>query len=120
MNIEGSRSTPSIHIEPGRIDIKGRSIPEDCFEFYNPCIHAIMDYFNNNELKTEMHFHLEYINSGSKKFITNILATCNEYYKNGKDIIIEWHFDADDESMQELGNDLRNMLQLPFHLNAVE
>ena len=120
MNIEGTRTTPSVHIEPGKIEIKGRSIPEDSFEFYNPVIHAIQDYFRSNELKTEMHFQLEYINSGSKKFITNILSSSNEFYKKGKDIIIRWHFDSDDESMEELGNDLRGMLQVPFHLIEVD
>jgi hypothetical protein len=107
-------------IVPGRIEIKGRSIPEDCFEFYNPVVMAIHEYFDNTDAKTEIHFHLEYINSGSKKVITNILGHCNELYKKGKNISVQWHFDSDDESMQELGNDLRIMLQIPFYLNEVE
>jgi hypothetical protein len=119
MNIEGTRSTPSVLIEPGIIEVKGRSIPEDSFEFYNPVLNAIHDYFNNNELKTEIHFHLEYINSGSKKFITNILSVSNDFYQKGRNINIQWHYDSDDESMQELGNDLRGMLQIPFHLIEV-
>jgi hypothetical protein len=119
MNIEGTRATPSIHIQPGRIEIKGRSIPEDSFEFYNPVYHAIEDYFNTSDLKTEMHFHLEYINSGSKKFITNILHNCNKHYKNGRDISIKWHFDSDDESILELGNDLRLLIQIPFNMIEV-
>jgi hypothetical protein len=119
MNIEGTRNTPAVQIETGRIEIKGRSIPEDSFDFYSPVLAAIQDYFNNTELKTEMHFHLEYINSGSKKFITTILSHCNEFYLNGKNIIIQWYFDFDDDSIQELGNDLRAMLQIPFYLNEV-
>ncbi len=119
MNIEGTRSTPSVHIEPGRIEIKGRSIPEDSFEFYNPVVHAIKDYFDSTDLKTEMYFHLEYINSGSKKFITNILFNCNQYYQKGKNIIIHWHFDSDDESIQELGNDLKILIQIPFNMKEI-
>jgi hypothetical protein len=120
MNIEGTRSTPSVSIEPGTIEVKGRSIPEDSFEFYNPVMNAIQDYFSSNELKTEMRFHLEYINSGSKKFITSILGICNEYYKKGRNIVIQWQYDFDDESMQELGNDLRVMLEIPFYLVEVQ
>lgn len=120
MNIEGTRSTPAIHIEKGRIEIKGRSIPEDSFGFYNPVLSAIQDYYRTAQGKTEMHFHLEYINSGSKKFITNIIGMCNEFFKNGKDIKIEWFYDSDDESILELGNDLQTMVQIPFHLNVVE
>jgi hypothetical protein len=119
MNIEGTRSTPYICIEPGKIEIKGRSIPENTFEFYNPVLKAINAYFLKTEIKTEMHFHLEYINSGSKKLITNILVACNDFYHAGKNITIQWHYDPDDESMQELGNDLRSMLEIPFYLNEV-
>jgi len=119
MNIEGTRSTPSIHIEPGRIEIKGRSIPEDSFEFYNPVMHAIMDYFNQSEDKTELHFHLEYINSGSKKMITNILSACNDFYLKGKNIRIQWNYDTDDESMEELGSDFSSMLQIPFTITEL-
>lgn len=119
MKIEGTRTTPYVCIEPGIITVKGRSIPEDTFEFYNPVLIAIQEYFNSTELKTVMHFHLEYINSGSKKFITNILAVCNESYQKGRSIMVQWHYDFDDESMQELGNDLREMLQIPFHLIEV-
>jgi hypothetical protein len=116
MKIEGTRSTPAVLIEPGRIEIKGRSIPEDSFEFYNPVKSAIQDYFKNTTIKTEMHFHLEYINSGSKKFITSILANCNDFYQKGQNITIKWYYDNDDESIQELGNDLRTMLQIPIRL----
>jgi hypothetical protein len=119
MNIEGTRTTPSVLIKPGQIEIKGRSIPEDSFEFYNPVIQAIDDFFKKKPTHTRIHFHLEYINSGSKKFITNILGIANECYRTGSDIEVHWHFDYDDESMQELGNDLRTMLQLPFHLVEV-
>ncbi len=120
MNIEGTRSTPSIHIGPGKIEIKGRSIPEDSFGFYSPVIASIQDYFKKNTEKTEIHFHLEYINSGSKKFITNILSYCNDAYNNGKVITIIWHYDFDDESMQELGIDLSALLQIPFTLHEVK
>jgi len=119
MIIEGTRLTPFVSIEPGKIEIKGRSIPEDSFDFYNPVFNSIKDYLKNADGKTEIHFHLEYINSGSKKFITNILSVCNDSYQGGKNIVIQWHYDFDDESMQELGNDLRSMIQIPFHIHEV-
>jgi hypothetical protein len=119
MNIEGTKTTPSVSIEPGIIEVRGRSIPEDSFEFYQPVLNGIFDYFTTTELKTEINFHLEYINSGSKKFITNILGVVNEFYHKGRSIIIQWYYDFDDESMQELGNDLRGMIQIPFHLIEV-
>ncbi len=119
MYIEGTRSTPSVLIEPGKIKITGRSIPEDSFGFYDPVMHAIIDYFEETEESTEVSMHLEYINSGSKKFITNILSTCNEFYVGGKKLVIKWYFDVDDESMEELGHDLKAFVSIPFDVVEV-
>jgi hypothetical protein len=119
MHIEGTRTTPSISVKSGVFEIKGRSIPEDAFGFYSPLLTEVQLYISNPAAKTEIRFHLEYINSGSKKYITNFLAKFNEFYKAGHDVVIYWHFDYDDESMQDLGNDLRSMISIPFHLLEV-
>ncbi len=116
MNIEGTRSTPSILIEPGKIEIKGRSIPEDSAEFYEPVLKTIHEYFRNKVVVTEIHFHLEYINSGSKKYLTNILNVCAEAHRKGNEIRVIWYFDYDDESMEDLGNDLKKIIDLPFSI----
>jgi len=120
MKIEGTRSTPSVSIENGIIDIRGRSIPEDSHDFYSPIVHIIQEYLKDPAETTELHFQLEYINSGSKKYITNILNYFNELYLHGKDVKVYWNYDIDDESMLELGNDLQSIIDIPFNLNVVE
>lgn len=120
MYIEGTKNSPSISVSNGIFEIKGRSIPEDAFDFYSPLLREAHNYMESPKEKTELRFHLEYINSGSKKYITNFLSKFNDYYLNGNNVIIYWHFDYDDESMQELGNDLRSMIQIPFHIIEVK
>jgi hypothetical protein len=120
MNIEGTGSTPSVRIENGIFEIKGRSIPEDTHEFFSPIVHVIQDYIKNPSENTVLQFHLEYINSGSKKYITGILSTFNEFYLQGKDVLVLWHYDFDDDSMLELGNDLRAMFKIPFQIIEVK
>ena len=120
MHIEGTRTSPSIDITGGVFEIKGRSIPEDAYDFYSPLLRELSQYIEFPEPKTDIRFHLEYINSGSKKYITNFLAKFNEFYLGGKEVVIHWHYDYDDESMQELGNDLRSMIQIPFHIIEVK
>jgi hypothetical protein len=120
MKIEGTKSSPSVSIENGIFEIKGRSIPEDTHDFYSPIIHVIQDYLKNPYENTVLQFHLEYINSGSKKYITNILSTFNEYYLHGNDVKIFWHYDFDDDSMLELGHDLQSMVKIPFQLIEVK
>jgi len=119
MIIEATHATPAITIDPGLIKIIGRSIPEDSAEFYEPVILAIRDYFKLTIEKTEIYIHLEYINSGSKKFLTTLLGICNEAFANGHNLSIIWNYDYDDESMQELGNDLKTMWKVPFEIREV-
>lgn len=119
MFIEGTKTTPSISISSGVFEIKGRSIPEDAYGFFSPLLSETQSYLSRPAPKTEIRFHLEYINSGSKKYLTNFLSKFNEFYLAGNDVVIYWHFDYDDESMQDLGNDLRSMIQIPFHIIEV-
>jgi hypothetical protein len=119
MYIEGTKSTPSITVGDGVFEIKGRSIPEDAFDFFSPLLHETQAYLQNPSENTELRFHLEYINSGSKKYLTNLLAKFNDFYLDGHDVVIYWHYDYEDESMQELGNDLRSMIEIPFHVIEV-
>ncbi|MCK4921224.1 MAG: SiaC family regulatory phosphoprotein, partial [Bacteroidales bacterium] len=71
MHIEGTRSSPSIDVKDGIFEIKGRSIHEDPFEFYSPLQKELSRYIEHPKPKTEVRIHLEYINSGSKKYLTN-------------------------------------------------
>ncbi len=120
MKIEATGHTPSVRIENGIIEIKGRSIPEDSHDFYAPIVHLIQEYLKDPHENTVLQFHFEYINSGSKKYITNILYTFNEFYLQGKDVTILWYYDSDDESMEELGNDFQQMVNIPFRMLAVK
>jgi hypothetical protein len=120
MIIEGTKTTPSIRIEKGLIEIKGRSIPEDAFDFYSPILNNIQSNQPFTNGKTEIRLHLEYINSGSKKFVSNILGVLNDMYLQGKDMIIYWYYDYDDDSMLDLGNDFRSLIEIPFHVIEVK
>lgn len=114
--IEETRTTPFIKIDKGEIRIKGRSIPEDAFEFYEPILQACISYVKSPPGHTDINIHLDYVNSGSKKFLTNILTVLEDSYLKGKSFKINWHYDVDDESMLDLGNDLKSIIKIPFQI----
>lgn len=114
--IEETKITPFISIEKGKIIIKGRSIPEDSFEFYEPILKACTEYVENPPQNTEITIHLDYVNSGSKKFLTNILSVFEGSYLQGNNYQINWHYDVDDESIHDLGNDLKGIIKVPFQI----
>ena len=114
--IEDTKTTPLVDIQPGKILIKGRSIPEDSAAFYNPVLEACKEYAGSPGPDTEILIHLDYVNSGSKKFLTNILTIFEKSYLDGHVYKIRWKFDEDDEAMHDLGTDLQSIIQIPLEL----
>lgn len=116
--VEETRITPFVLIESGQITIVGRSIPEDSFEFYDPVLEACRKYIENPARHTSVSIHLEYVNSGSKKYLTNILTVLESSYLDGNGYEIEWKYDSDDEAMLDLGNDLKGIIKIPITIRA--
>ncbi len=111
-----TKTTPYIKIENGIITIKGRSIPEDSFQFYDPVMKACDEYILDPPKQTEINVHLDYVNSGSKKYLTNILTVLESSYLKGFNYKITWRFDADDEAMYDLGIDLKSIIKIPIEI----
>jgi hypothetical protein len=109
-----TRITPGFAIKNDIVRFSGKSIPEDAYAFYTPILEAINRYLESPAPKTILSFNLEYINSSSKKIITNILKLFEQSFIKGKDMIVEWHYETDDESIFDLGQDLQSMLSIPF------
>jgi len=109
-----------ILIDQGEITIKGRSIPEDAFEFFEPVVEACRKYVEKPAKHTVIEIHLDYINSGSKKYLTNIFTVLETSYLDGNGYEISWIYDHDDEAMLDLGNDLKGIIKIPMSIMASE
>jgi hypothetical protein len=114
--IKGTSNTPEVDFSPGKINLSGRSIPEDSVSFFQPILKWIEAYVANPKEITKVNFKIEYINSGSNRFIFNILKLLNDCYKQGNKVIISWYFEEDDETIKCLGQDLKSLLEVPINL----
>jgi hypothetical protein len=110
--VNETKTTPFVLIDSGEITIKGRSIPEDSFEFYEPVLQACKSYIEKPAKHTSVTVHLEYINSGSKKYLTNIFNLDGHGYN------ITWIHDIDDEALLDLGNDLKGIIKIPISIKS--
>jgi hypothetical protein len=77
--------------ESGELTLEGRSIPEDPGEFFERLIDWINEYFLNPVEKTVMSIKLEYINSGSSKYMLELLRIMKINHDSGKDVQIKWY-----------------------------
>lgn len=111
-------NTPEVQFTPddGHLRIEGRSIPEDPGEIYDIIIEKLHQYFKNPQKLTRIDIKLEYINSGSSKYLLEMLRIIKKNYDQGADCLVTWYYEEDDESILELGQHYQNTIQVPFKL----
>lgn len=114
--IKGTTKTPEIDFKPGILQISGRSIAEDAVAFYQPVIKWIEHYLKKPEPLTRLNLKMEYINSGSNRFIFTIMRMLDEAYSLGNNVIINWYFEEDDDTIKNLGRDFQALVKAPFKM----
>ncbi len=116
--IEKTVKTPYVHFdaESGILKIIGRSIPENPDEFFSKLFNWINEYFKNPQSETLINVQLEYINSGSSKFILEFFQLIQSYKSLGFSCKISWHYEEDDEAVLELGKHYQAIIDVPFKL----
>ncbi|HNR85445.1 MAG TPA: DUF1987 domain-containing protein [Taishania sp.] len=118
----GTPKTPEIDFnrESGVMLFKGRSIPENSLDFFQPIYDWIDKYGDHPQPNTVVQIKLEYFNTSSSKCILDMLRKF-ETINNGKSKVrVEWYFETDDEDMEEAGEDYQAIVELPFKMIEVE
>lgn len=116
--IEKTVKTPYINFDAqsGIFKIIGRSIPENPEEFFTKLFDWVQKYFKSPQSETLVNVQLEYINSGSSKFILEFFQLFQEYKTKGHSCKINWYYEEDDEAVLELGKHYQNIINIPFKL----
>ena len=118
LEIERKANTPSVTFdhETGNLKIEGRSIPENPGDFYDEVIDWLREYFKNPQSVTTLDLNLEYVNSGSSKYLLGLFRVMKEEAQKGYKININWYYEEDDEAIQSLGEHYKTSLKIPFNL----
>jgi hypothetical protein len=106
---EELKNCPGIVYLPdaNKLEITGRSIPENPEAIFRKLDEWIVQHFTTQEeLKADIR--LEYINSGSSKYLYEILKKLTAYGAKGKKLSLKWLYEEDDEAMLELGEHYRD------------
>lgn len=114
LKLEGDHKTPYINFdyEKGYIEIAGRSIHENTFQFFKPIITWINEYINKPKTPvTQLIIKLEYYNSSSSKFLLEILQAFDKLASKGHPVQFKWYYAINDEDVEETGRDLASFLK---------
>lgn len=118
LTITETTTTPNINFDnnTGIFKISGRSLPEDVIKYYNPIKEWVDIYIQNPNENTELIFDLNYFNSSSARLLVKIIIEFENLSKDGKNVKVIWKYKKGDEVMEERGDEIKNVVFLPFEL----
>ena len=117
---EELKNCPGITYYPDsdKLEIVGRSIPENPELIFRRLDEWITVHFGTNT-SLNVAIQLEYINSGSSKYLYEILKRLTGFIKSGMKVEIKWLYEEDDEAMLELGEHYRDNAGIPLEINMI-
>jgi len=112
--------TPSVILdaERGIFEISQMSLPEDAVDFYSPILAWLKEYAQNPNPETVFNMKLEYFNTASSKQLIQILLILQEM-KDRSNVLVKWFYKEIDEDMLALGEEYKQIMQIPFELTLV-
>lgn len=122
LEIGETQNTPYVLLNPnGKIEIIGRSIPENSMSFYKP-ISAWMKEYSEQDTKhkTVATFQIEYFNTSSSKCLLDIFRRLDSMYMRGCDVQLHWVCDRNDNDLYEAGLDFETMLKCPLSIERID
>ena len=117
---EELKNCPGIFYFPeiNKLEIAGRSIPENPEIIFRRLDEWITSHFEQNK-ELNIIIQLEYINSGSSKYLYEILKRLTGYGRSGNVVKMKWLYEEDDEAMLELGEHYRDTAGIPLEINMI-
>lgn len=121
LKINPTEDTPKIFFNPenNSLNIEGNSFPEDTFAFYISLFSWLEKYLEelDDTVQFTVNFYIMYYNSSSSKVFMNLFRLLDDTVAKGKNIVVNWFYDEDDEDSMEEGEDFKIGIELlTFHI----
>jgi hypothetical protein len=94
--------------------MEGQLMPENIILFFKPVEEWINKYLKKPANYTKIDLNLSYLNSCSTKRLCDMLRLFNKQYLKGYDMKVLWTYEEGDDTVQEIGDDLKSMIDIPF------
>lgn len=121
LKMEGTAKSPEIVFSPdGHLKLSGRAIPENAPEFFRPLLDWIDDYADAPDAQTHFDVRLLYINTSATKCLLDVFKRLDRVEQAGSAVSIRWYYQHEDEDMEEMGKDFKQILQVPLEMIAVD
>ena len=120
--INPTKITPLVEFDPdqGVLEIRGRSSPENSILFYRKIIDSLDKYVLSGGKALTANIALEYFNTSSSKCLFDVFRKLSAIKDSGKNVVINWLYEEEDDDIMEAGEDYRDLLGLPFNFIEIE
>lgn len=121
LEFQPTQKTPYVLLDPsGRIKFKGRSIPEDVSLFYEDILDWVIAYASSPPDLTEVDIEMEYLNSGTSKYMLRLLKKLKDIENEGYRLRINWVYEEGDDDILERGEYYAAILELDISFIEIE
>ncbi|MDC0336159.1 DUF1987 domain-containing protein [Pseudodesulfovibrio sp.] len=121
--IEATERSPEVNFDfaANTFSIKGESYPEDVTDFFGAALKSLESHLEEQDGATvSFTFELIYFNSSSAKILMSLFDMLEEAADEGNNVNIEWIYEADDDNMEELGEEFGEDLEAAkFKMKAI-
>ena len=120
-NKPATKKTPKVVFdhEKGYFEISGIAMPEDTVLFFNPLIKKLREYLDGTTVPIKFFFDIYYFNSLSSKKLYDIFNVIDEFFEKGKEILVTWNYEEDDECMEDAGFLFKENTKVPIEMVKV-
>jgi len=108
IKIEATERSPRVELDfsSGIFLMSGESFPEDAAAFFGPLLESMQSWLaDTHETQVQFDLHMIYFNSSSAKALMNLFQLLEDAARGGRPVTIRWHYESDDETMEEFGED---------------
>jgi hypothetical protein len=100
--------------------MEGDSYPENSFEFYSELVAWVTRYLKDNERPLVVELALLYLNTSSIKVMMDIFDELEEAHQQGREVKVNWRYDADNERVAELAEEFKEDCSFSFNIIGQE
>jgi hypothetical protein len=116
LEMKGTHETPAVTMDPksGNMEIAGRALTDNAGPFFKQVLEWLNEYAKSPQRSTLLTFKLEYVNPAFSKSILDMLGLL-EKIPNAR---VLWYFHDEDEDMEETGEELAELVKVPFEFRT--
>lgn len=116
-----SHTTPYIYFNPEHelLEMKGNSTLVNAREVFGNLYDALSNFKKSIYPKLNVNIQLEYFNTSTYKCLLETMIRLKEMKSTGKNIVVNWYYNIEDEDALEHGEDIAQLSGMNMNLVGI-